>query len=61
MPEDARHQLARHYLDNSVLELNEPAYLPGYKDSISFVRALRTWEGVPPVLDKSAPAISAVN
>ena len=46
--EDARHQLARHYLNNSVLELNEAAYLLGYEDSNSFVRAFRTWEGVPP-------------
>jgi AraC-like DNA-binding protein len=46
--EEARHQLARHYLHNSVLELNEAAYLLGYEDSNSFVRAFRTWEGVPP-------------
>ncbi len=46
--EDARHQLARHYLNNSLLELNETAYLLGYEDSNSFVRAFRTWEGVPP-------------
>lgn len=46
--EEARHRLARHYLNNSVLELNEAAYLLGYEDSNSFVRAFRTWEGVPP-------------
>jgi AraC-like DNA-binding protein len=46
--EDARHQLARHYLNNPVLELNEAAYLLGYEDGNSFVRAFRTWEGVPP-------------
>lgn len=46
--EEARHHLARHYLNNSALELNEAAYLLGYEDGNSFVRAFRTWEGVPP-------------
>jgi AraC-like DNA-binding protein len=46
--DEARHQLARHYLNNSVLELNEAAYLLGYEDGNSFVRAFRTWEGIPP-------------
>jgi len=46
--DEARHRLARHYLNNSVLELNEAAYLLGYEDGNSFVRAFRTWEGIPP-------------
>lgn len=46
--EEARRQLARHYLNNSALELNEAAYLLGYEDGNSFVRAFRTWEGIPP-------------
>jgi AraC-like DNA-binding protein len=52
--EEARHQLARHYLNNSLLELNETAYLLGYEDSNSFVRAFRTWEGVPPAYWRGA-------
>ncbi|MGC4055198.1 MAG: AraC family transcriptional regulator [Paludibaculum sp.] len=46
--EDARRELARHYLVHSSLELNETAYLLGYEDANSFVRAFRLWEGVPP-------------
>ena len=46
--EEARHRLARHYLNDPALELNEAAYLLGYEDGNSFVRAFRTWEGVPP-------------
>ena len=57
--EDARHHLARHYLNNSVLELNEAAYLLGYEDSSSFVRAFRTWEGVPPARWREVQRLSA--
>ena len=57
--EDARHQLARHYLNNSLLELNETAYLLGYEDSNSFVRAFRTWEGVPPAYWRGAQRAKA--
>jgi AraC-like DNA-binding protein len=46
--DEARHQMARYYLGNSVLELNEAAYLLGYEDTNSFTRAFRSWEGVPP-------------
>lgn len=37
-----REQLARRYLDNSVLELNEAAYLLGYEDGNFFIRAFRS-------------------
>jgi len=46
--EEARRQLARHYLVHSHLDLNDAAFLLGYNDAGSFVRAFRAWEGVPP-------------
>jgi AraC-like DNA-binding protein len=46
--ESARRELARHYLMHSPLEIGETAYLLGYGDTSSFVRAFHVWEGVPP-------------
>jgi len=46
--QDARRELARHYLLHSSLELNETAYLLGYEDSHSFFRAFHEWEGSSP-------------
>jgi len=45
---EARRELARHYLVNSAMELNETAYLLGYEDAHSFFRAFHDWEGSPP-------------
>jgi AraC-like DNA-binding protein len=46
--QEARRELARHYLLHSALELNETAYLLGYEDSHSFFRAFQQWEGNSP-------------
>ena len=46
--QEARRELARHYLLHSSLELNETAYLLGYEDSHSFFRAFHDWEGDSP-------------
>ncbi|HEV2396294.1 MAG TPA: AraC family transcriptional regulator [Candidatus Sulfotelmatobacter sp.] len=46
--EEARRELARHYLLHSSLELSETAYLLGYEDANSFFRAFHHWEGTSP-------------
>jgi AraC-like DNA-binding protein len=46
--DEARHELARHYLLHSSRELNETAYLLGYEDADSFFRAFHHWEGTSP-------------
>jgi AraC-like DNA-binding protein len=46
--EEARRELARHYLLRSSRELNEMAYLLGYEDANSFFRAFHRWEGTSP-------------
>jgi AraC-like DNA-binding protein len=46
--EEARRELAQHYLLHSSLELNETAYLLGYQDADSFFRAFHAWEGTSP-------------
>jgi len=46
--DEARHQMARYYLSNSALELNEAIYLLGFEDPNSFGRAFRAWEEMPP-------------
>jgi AraC-like DNA-binding protein len=59
--DEARHEMARYYLRNSVLELAEAAYLLGYEDANSFARAFRGWEGVPPKHWREMNRSNAVN
>jgi AraC-like DNA-binding protein len=59
--DEARHEMARYYLRNSVLELAEAAYLLGYEDANSFARAFRAWEGVPPTHWREVNRSTAVN
>ena len=59
--DEARHQMARYYLGSSVLELNEAAYLLGYEDANSFIRAFRTWEGIPPGLWRESQRAKAAS
>lgn len=46
--DEARRELAHHYLLHSSRELNETAYLLGYEDANSFFRAFHHWEGTSP-------------
>ena len=57
--EEARRELARHYLLHSSLELNETAYLLGYEDANSFFRAFHDWEGTSPGHWRTQHVVSA--
>ena len=46
--QEARQELAHHYLTDKSLELTEVAYLLGFADANSFFRAFQRREGVSP-------------
>jgi AraC-like DNA-binding protein len=46
--EEARRELAHHYLRHNAVELNDVAYLLGYEHANSFFRAFHEWESTSP-------------
>lgn len=58
--QDARRELAHHYLLHTNFELNETAYLLGYEDANSFFRAFQAWEGTTPGQWRAANTVRAM-
>ena len=46
--DDVRHLLAKRYLDNKQLSIQEIAFTLGYSDIANFRRAFKRWQGMAP-------------
>jgi AraC-like DNA-binding protein len=51
--DDARSGLAKHYLTDTDLRLEQIAYLTGYSEPAALVRAFRRWTGTTPMQFRS--------
>jgi AraC-like DNA-binding protein len=43
-----RHELAQHYLSRTDISASEIAWLLGFQENNSFIRAFRSWSGTTP-------------
>jgi AraC-like DNA-binding protein len=59
--DNLRNALAHHYLQNSLMSGAEIAFLLGFEDPNSFIRAFQAWTGSTPHAVRSAHAAAKVN
>ncbi len=54
--DELRHKLARHYLNDKKISVNETAYLVGFSDAAAFSRAFKRWTGSSPRMSQASNA-----